>query len=377
MTSRDLFDSKAVIKVVGVGGGGCNAVNRMIQTAVEGVEFIAVNTDVQALEVNYAPTRINIGANSTRGLGTGGDPTRGQTAAKESDKEISALLEGADMVFVTAGMGGGTGTGAAPVVAEIAKRHDILTVGVVTRPFGFEGPKRRRLAEEGIARIREQVDTLIVIPNERLLNVVDRRTSLSDAFLYADDTLRQGVQGISDIILKPGLINVDFADVRSVMKGAGVALMGLGRGAGDNRARIAAEAAVSSPIIETDIRGAKRLLVNITAGPQFGLGEAQEAMEYIMQYADAEDAAIFMGQVLDESMGDQVAITLLAAGMEPPTGGTSFHESEMFVRPEPTNTLRAPIQEQPQEAQRANLEAATFEEIDFDIPAFLRSQRSR
>lgn len=376
MTSRDLFDSRAVIKVIGVGGGGCNAVNRMIQTAVEGVEFIAMNTDVQALDVNYAPTRISLGRTITRGLGTGGDPTRGQSAAKESDREIGALIEGADMVFVTAGMGGGTGTGAAPVVAEIAKRHDVLTVGVVTKPFGFEGPKRRRLAEEGIARMKEHVDTLIVIPNEKLLSVVDKRMSLNDAFLYADDTLRQGVQGISDIILKPGLINVDFADVRSVMKGAGVALMGLGRGTGENRARIAAEAAVMSPLIETDIKGAKRLLVNITAGPQFGIGEAQEAMEYIMQYADAEDAAIFMGQVLDESMGDQVLITLLAAGMDSPLISSAFHDSEMFVQADLPDLSRVPVQEQVQ-AQKPTFEPATFDEIDFDIPAFLKNQRQR
>lgn len=374
MTARDLFESRAVIKVIGVGGGGCNAVNRMIQTSVEGVDFVALNTDVQALESSFAPTRMPLGKGSTRGLGTGGDPARGLAAAKESERDIVDLVEGADMVFVTAGMGGGTGTGAAPIVAELAKRMDILTVGVVTRPFGFEGPKRRRLAEEGIARIKEHVDTLIVIPNEKLLNVVERRTSLQDAFLYADDTLRQGVQGISDIIMRPGLINVDFADVRSVMKGAGVALMGLGRGTGDNRARIAAEAAVSSPLIETDIQGARRILVNITAGPEFGIGEAQDAMEYIMQYADAEDASIFMGQVFDDSMGDQVAITLLAAGMDS-APVTTMRDRELFDHldvPAP----RQPVPEDNAEP-RPHLEPVSFDEIDFDIPAFLRSQRSR
>lgn len=375
MTPKDLFDSRAIIKVIGVGGGGCNAVNRMIQTSVEGVEFIAMNTDVQALEVNYAPTRINLGKNSTRGLGTGGDPTRGQSSAKESEREIAQVIDGADMVFVTAGMGGGTGTGASPVVAEIARRQDILTVGVVTKPFGFEGPRRRRLAEEGVANLKEHVDTLIVIPNEKLLKVVDRRMTLNDAFVYADDTLRQGVQGISDIIMKPGLINVDFADVRSVMKGAGVALMGLGRGTGDNRARLAAEAAVTSPLIETDIQGAKRILVNITAGTQFGLGEAQEAMEYIMQYADAEEAAIFMGQVIDESLGEQVVVTLLAAGMTGAPSSRGFHESEIFVRREVPDTAKAVV-EQVREAPPM-LEPATFDEIDFDIPTFLKNQRSR
>ena len=374
MTARDLFDSRAIIKVLGVGGGGCNAVNRMIQTSVEGVDFVALNTDTQALEVNYAPTRVSLGKGSMRGLGTGGDPTRGLAAAKESEREISAIIEGSDMVFVTAGMGGGTGTGAAPYVAEIATRMDILTVGVVTKPFGFEGPKRRRIAEEGVARIKDHVDTLIVIPNEKLLNVVERRTSLQDAFLYADDTLRQGVQGISDIIMKPGLINVDFADVRSVMKGAGVALMGLGRGAGESRARVAAEAAVSSPLIETDIQGARRILVNITAGPEFGIGEAQDAMEYIMQFADAEESSIFLGQVFDESMGDQVAITLLAAGMEP-TPVSTILDREVFERTE-MPASRQPVQEE-QTEPRAHLEAVTFDEIDFDIPAFLRSQRSR
>ena len=374
MTDRNLFDSRAIIKVLGVGGGGCNAVNRMIQTSVEGVHFVALNTDMQALDMSFAEKRIILGQGLTRGLGTGGDPSRGQAAAKESERELSDMLEGADMVFITAGMGGGTGTGAAPVVAAIAKRLDILTVGVVTKPFGFEGPKRRRLAEEGIERIQEHVDTLIVIPNEKLLSVVERRTSLQEAFLYADDVLRQGVQGISDIIMKPGLINVDFADVRSVMKNAGVALMGLGRGTGENRAKIAAEAAVNSPLLETDIRGAKRLLVNITAGPDFSLGETQDAMEYIMQFADADESSIFMGQVFDESMGDQVSITLLAAGMD--SQPNSFSDREVFLKADAPETPGAE-QLQARSEDLPSLEPITFDEIDFDIPAFLRSQRSR
>lgn len=373
MTEGNLFDSRAVIKVLGVGGGGCNAVNRMIQTSVEGVHFVALNTDMQALDVSFAEKRIILGQGMTRGLGTGGDPSRGQAAAKESEREISDTLEGSDMVFITAGMGGGTGTGAAPIVAQLAKRLDILTVGVVTKPFGFEGPKRRRLAEEGIERIKEHVDTLIVIPNEKLLSVVERRTSLQEAFLYADDVLRQGVQGISDIIMKPGMINVDFADVRSVMKNAGVALMGLGRGTGENRAKTAAEAAVNSPLLETDIRGARRLLVNITAGPDFSIGETQDAMEYIMQFADADESSIFMGQVFDEDMGDQVAITLLAAGMEYENNGLS--DREVFVQAEAPTTESASEKLQAQEVP--SLEAISFDDIDFDIPAFLRSQRSR
>ncbi len=376
MTSKNLFDSRAVIKVLGVGGGGCNAVNRMIQTSVEGVHFVALNTDMQALDVSFAPTRIALGRGTTRGLGTGGDPSRGQASAKESEREIIEQIEGADMVFVTAGMGGGTGTGAAPVVAELAKRMDILTVGVVTKPFGFEGPKRRRIAEEGVERIKEHVDTLIVIPNEKLLSVVERRTSLQDAFLYADDVLRQGVQGISDIIMRPGMINVDFADVRSVMKSAGVALMGLGRGTGEKRARIAAEQAVSSPLLETDIQGAKRLLVNITAGPDFTIGEAQDAMEYIMQFADADEASIYMGQVFDESMGEQVSVTLLAAGMH--YAPTTLRDREVFVRAEAPETQTEP---EPQpvatDTPGRGFEVASLDEIDFDIPAFLRSQRSR
>lgn len=376
MTARNLFDSRAVIKVLGVGGGGCNAVNRMIQTSVEGVEFVALNTDMQALDVSFAPTRIALGKGTTRGLGTGGDPSRGQTAAKESEREVMEQIEGADMVFITAGMGGGTGTGAAPVVAELAKRLDILTVGVVTKPFGFEGPKRRRIAEEGVERIKEHVDTLIVIPNEKLLSVVERRTSLQDAFLYADDVLRQGVQGISDIIMKPGMINVDFADVRSVMKSAGVALMGLGRGTGERRARIAAEQAVSSPLLETDIQGAKRLLVNITAGPDFTIGEAQDAMEYIMQFADADEASIYMGQVFDESYGEQVSVTLLAAGMQ--YAPTTLRDREIFVRAEaPETTTQPEPSPVATEAPGRGFEAASLDEIDFDIPAFLRSQRSR
>ncbi|MCH7905544.1 MAG: cell division protein FtsZ [Armatimonadetes bacterium] len=368
MTGRNLFDSQVVIKVMGVGGGGCNAVNRMIQTALEGVKFVALNTDMQALNACYAEKKLALGDMITRGLGTGGDPTKGQAAAKESEHAIAAELEGVDMLFITAGMGGGTGTGAAPIVAQIAQRLDILTVGVVTKPFGFEGPRRRRIAEEGIARMQEHVDTLIVIPNEKLLTAVDRKTSLEDAFRYADDTLRQGVQGISDIILKPGLINVDFADVKSVMKDAGVALMGLGRGTGEHRGRTAAEAAATSPLIETDVRGAKRLLINITAGPDFSLGEANDIMEYVMQFADAEDAAIFMGHVTDESMGDQVSVTLLAAGM--PAVSRRQADREVFVREE------APTSSGEDAVARPTLDAIELDEIDFDIPAFLRHQHS-
>ncbi len=371
MSPKNLFESQAIIKVIGVGGAGCNAVNRMIESGAQGVEFIAMNTDRQALETSLAPTVVPLGVNLTRGLGTGGDPNRGEASARESEREIVELLEGADMVFITGGMGGGTGTGAAPVVAELAQRLDILTVGVVTRPFSFEGPKRRKLAENGTSRMKEHVDTLILIQNDRLLKVVDRSTSLQSAFQSADEVLRQGVQGISDIILKPGMINVDFADVRSVMKNAGVALMGLGHGQGGHRARFAAESAANSPMLETSIVGAKKILVNVTAGPDFSLGEAQEAMEYIAQLCDAEEADIFMGHVLDPHAGDEVFITLLAAGMDP--NSVRPVEREVFQTAAVPN--RAP-QPEPQPELRSAMKPLDLDDIDFDIPTFLRRQRS-
>lgn len=371
MSPKNLFESQAIIKVIGVGGAGGNAVNRMIESGVQGVDFIAMNTDRQALEVSLAPTKVALGESLTRGLGTGGDPNRGEASARESEREIVELLEGADMVFITGGMGGGTGTGAAPVVAEVAQRLDILTVGVVTRPFGFEGPKRRKLAENGMSKLKENVDTLIVIPNDQLLKVVDRSTSLQSAFKTADDVLRQGVQGISEIILKPGLINVDFADVRSVMKNAGVALMGLGHGSGHQRARFAAESAANSPMLETGIIGAKRILVNVTAGPDFTIGEAQEAMEYVAQLCDAEDADIFLGHVLDPHAGEEVFITMLAAGMDPATVRPVEREV-LQSNPSPTRT----VQPEPQVETRATPRPLDFDDIDLDIPTFLRRQRS-
>ncbi len=381
MSPKNLFESQAIIKVIGVGGAGGNAVNRMVDAGLEGVEFIALNTDAQALNQSLADQKINLGDHLTKGLGAGGDPNRGEAAAKESEKQIEALLEKADMVFVTAGMGGGTGTGAAPIVAELAKRQGVLTVGVVTKPFMFEGPKRRRLADSGIDELREHVDTLIVIPNERLLSVVDKRTSVQEAFCMADDILLQGVQGISDIILKTGMINVDFADVQAVMKDAGVALMGLGVGHGEHRAIQAAEAAANSPLLETSIQGAKRVLVNVTAGADFSLGEIHDAMEYLMQYCDPEDAEIFMGHALDESMGDEVRVTLLAAGMS----GAERRQPDKDVFSATTDrreTRRRVPEVQPKvvetEAPKAAVAAKPIEidEIDFDIPSFLRRQRS-
>ena len=335
MRPESLFENPATIKVIGIGGAGSNAVNRMIREGVQGVHFVAMNTDSQALAGSEAATRLQIGEVLTKGLGAGGNPDVGEHAAKESEKAISAVLEGADMVFITAGMGGGTGTGGAPLVADMARRMGILTVGVVTKPFGFEGPKRKRLANEGAQRLKDHVDTLITVPNDRLLTVVEKKTTMQQAFAAADDVLRQGVQGISDIIMLPGIINVDFADVRSVMSNAGVALMGLGKGVGDQRAKMAAQHAATSPLLETSIQGAKRLLVNVTAGPDFSLGEAHEAMEYILQFTDAEDADIIMGHVMRDHPDGEVQVTLLAAGMDAdaPTHRTERESSEVFDRP--------------------------------------------
>ncbi len=371
MRSENLFESQATIKVIGVGGAGQNAVNRMIREGVEGVSFIALNTDAQALEQSRAETRIQIGEAATRGLGAGGDPKVGEAAARESEKAIQAELEGVDMVFVTAGMGGGTGTGGAPVIAEIAKRMGILTVGVVTKPFLFEGPRRKRQAEEGAARLKGHVDTLITVPNDRLLSVVERKTTMQEAFAAADDVLRQGVQGISDIILFPGIINVDFADVRSVMSNAGVAMMGLGTGIGDQRARIAAQAAANSPLLETTIQGATRLLVNISAGADFSIGEAHEAMEYIIQFADLNDADIIMGHVLRESDNNEVKITLLAAGMEAGKGRMIGAE-DVFFGNAPTSQS-AVVQNNA--AANQTTAPIQLDEIDLDIPTFLRRQK--
>ncbi|MGI6092597.1 MAG: cell division protein FtsZ, partial [Negativicutes bacterium] len=305
----------ASIKVIGVGGGGNNAVNRMITSGLKGVEFIAINTDAQALVHALAPHRIQIGEKLTKGLGAGANPEVGEKAAQESREEIIKALRGADMVFVTAGMGGGTGTGAAPVVAECAKEVGALTVGVVTKPFGFEGRRRQGQAERGTAKLKEKVDTLITIPNDRLMQVVDKRTPMMEAFRIADDVLRQGVQGISDLIAVPGLINLDFADVKTIMMEQGSALMGIGIGSGDNRSIAAAEAAIRSPLLETSIEGARGVLLNITGGPNLGLFEVNEAAEIISNAADPE-ANIIFGSVIDESFGDEVRVTVIATGFD-------------------------------------------------------------
>ena len=306
----------AVIKVVGVGGGGANAVNRMVDAGLRGVEFIAANTDAQALAMCDADVKLNIGHNLTKGLGAGANPEIGQGAAAESRDEIKEALKGADMVFVTAGEGGGTGTGAAPIMADIAKNEiGALTVGCVTRPFAFEGSQRARQADDGIAKLRENVDTLIVIPNEKLLAIVERRTSMLDAFREADNVLRQGVQGITDLITIPGLINLDFADVRTIMRDAGTALMGIGSASGENRAVEAAKVAISSPLLEESVEGATGILLNITGGHDLGLFEVNEAAEIVQGAADANSNMIF-GAVIDDAMGEDVRVTVIATGFD-------------------------------------------------------------
>ncbi|MDI9512134.1 MAG: cell division protein FtsZ [Caldicoprobacterales bacterium] len=347
------MDQFATIKVVGVGGGGNNAVNRMIEHGLKGVDFISVNTDKQALYVSQATQKIQIGEKLTKGLGAGANPEIGQKAAEESKDDIAQILKGADMVFITAGMGGGTGTGAAPIVAEIARELGILTVGVVTKPFIFEGKQRMINAEMGISELKSRVDTLVTIPNDRLLQVVEKRTSMLEAFKIADDVLRQGVQGISDLIAVPGLVNLDFADVRTIMKEKGLAHMGIGKGSGDNRATDAAKQAIQSPLLETTIEGAKGVLLNITGGANLGLFEVNEAAELVSQAADP-DANIIFGAVIDEALEDEIRIIVIATGFE-----------KGPRRPETRRTERAQ-------------DPATIITEDFDnleIPTFLRRNK--
>lgn len=308
----------AKIKVVGVGGGGNNAVNRMINSGVKGVEFIAANTDSQALKASLAQTKLQIGDKMTRGLGAGGNPAVGQKSAEESRDEITQALEGSDMVFIAAGMGGGTGTGAAPVVAQIAKELGILTVGVVTKPFTFEGSKRMKQAESGIQNLLEEVDTLVTVPNDKLLDIATKNTSVQDSFEMADEVLKQGITGISDLISIPSLINLDFADVQSVMADKGIAHMGIGKGSGDERAQAASRAAVKSPLLETSIEGADSVLINITGGEDMGIFEINEAAELIRESV-SEDANIIFGAGVNESMGDEMQITVIATGFDSET----------------------------------------------------------
>jgi cell division protein FtsZ len=386
----------AKIKVIGVGGGGGNALNSMIQSsAIDGVDFIAVNTDAQVLLTNQAATKVQIGENLTRGLGSGGNPDIGGQAAEESREKIKELLVDSDMVFITAGMGGGTGTGAAPVIAEIGKELGALTVAIVTKPFAFEGARRMVNAEDGIEKLKEKVDTLIVIPNQRLLDVVDRKMTLLEAFRVADSVLTQGVQGISEIITVPGLINVDFADVKSIMKDAGSALMGIGSGVGDNRAQMAARGAVSSPLLDVSIEGAKGVLFNITGGPDMTMSEVDEAAKIISEAADA-DANIIFGAAIDQKLVDQMKITVIATGFDE----TRSRLAQMVSRNRPVAQSRPTVgivsekprinqpsldssgegtgenkevrvSDQPQFQPPPNQSAPTDND-DWDIPAFLR-----
>ncbi|MGA9313878.1 MAG: cell division protein FtsZ [Solirubrobacteraceae bacterium] len=353
----------AVIKVVGVGGGGTNAVSRMVDAGLRGVEFIAANTDAQALAMCDADIKLNIGHESTKGLGAGANPEVGFGAAAESRDDIKEALKGADMVFVTAGEGGGTGTGAAPVIAEIAKNEiGALTVGVVTRPFEFEGSQRGRQAVEGIERLREVVDTLIVIPNEKLLAVVERRTSMLDAFREADNVLRQGVQGITDLITIPGLINLDFADVRTIMHDAGSALMGIGTGGGEARCADAARAAISSPLLEESVDGATGILLNITGGKDLGLFEVNDAAEIIQNAADP-NANIIFGAVIDEAMGDEVRVTVIGTGFDHRPGRAVRGDRKRRESGRPDRGPRI------DDRQRSALEIS---DDDIDVPPFLR-----
>ncbi len=348
----------AVIRVVGVGGGGCNTVQRMINAKMRGVEFVALNTDAQALSNNDASLKIQIGKDTTRGLGSGADPEIGLRSAEESKEEIYETLKGSDMVFVTCGMGGGTGTGASPFVASIAKELGALTVGVVTKPFSFEGQRRRKVAELGTQELKEKVDTLITIPNDRLLQVIDKKTSLFDAFGVVDDVLRQGVQGISDLITLHGIINVDFADVKAIMQDAGSALMGIGRGSGDNRALEAARSAIESPLLELSIDGAKGILFNITGGTDLGMYEIDEAAKAITEAADP-DANIIFGAIIDEAMQGEVKITVIATGFE----GDAGRRDRRFgvVNSQHTPISNRPSQEMvPQQMQQPQMQEPQF-----------------
>jgi cell division protein FtsZ len=375
MVEKKLSDLEnfATIRVVGVGGSGGSALGRMINSKLRGIDFVAINTDAQALAHNESPIKIQIGKDTTRGLGAGADPEIGRKAIEENKEEVYEALKGSDMVFVTCGMGGGTGTGAAPFVAEIAKELGSLTVGVVTKPFSFEGQRRKRIAETGISEMKDKVDTLITIPNDRLLQVIDKKTSLFEAFGVVDDVLRQGVQGIADLITLHGIINVDFADVKAIMADAGSALMGIGHGSGDNRAIEAARAAIDSPLLELSIDGAKGILFNITGGPDLGMYEIDEAAKAITEAADA-DANIIFGAIIDEAMQGEVKITVIATGFESEhakphkipfpneSRPSDIPASQMIRRDEPLTSKPQPDDEEKQED----------DEDELEVPAFIR-----
>ncbi|HET7577832.1 MAG TPA: cell division protein FtsZ [Bacillales bacterium] len=369
----------AQIKVIGVGGGGSNAVNRMIEHGVQGVEFIAVNTDAQALHLSKAEMKLQIGEKLTRGLGAGANPEIGKKAAEESKEQIEDALDGADMVFVTAGMGGGTGTGAAPVIAEVAKEIGALTVGIVTRPFTFEGRKRATQAMNGISMFKEKVDTLIVIPNDRLLEIVDKNTPMLEAFREADNVLRQGVQGISELIAVPGLINLDFADVKTVMTEKGSALMGIGIAQGENRASEAAKKAISSPLLETSIDGAKGVLMNITGGSNLSLYEVNEAADIVATASDPEVNMIF-GSVINEELKEEIVVTVIATGFDENERRQVNGGGRTRFQPQASNSQQAPsstsYQKEEQQPQRPPV-SGEEEQDELDIPTFLRNRNRR
>jgi cell division protein FtsZ len=374
-------ESFARIKVVGIGGGGCNAVNRMIDEGLTGIEFIAVNTDAQALQFSKAKVRVRIGEKSTRGLGAGGDPRIGRIAAEESAEELYEVLKGSDMVFVTAGLGGGTGTGGAAVVAQIAKEIGALTIGVVTRPFTFEGTHRAKAAEEGTLALKEHADTLIIIPNDRLLQIVDKRAGLQDAFKVADDVLRQGIQGISELITVPGLINLDFADVRTIMSEGGAALMAVGQASGEDRAVKAAEIAISNQLLDVTIDGARGILFNVTGGEDLKLFEVNQAAAIIKETAHPEVNLIF-GAVIDESMGENLRITVIATGFEGQSLSASINKAEPKQNPIPKQRPLPSMldKEAENDSEEPGKNAETYEfptrinTDNLDVPAFLRKR---
>ena len=373
------IDQVARIKVIGVGGGGNNAVNRMIEGGVQGVEFIAVNTDAQALKLSKAEIKMQIGASLTRGLGAGANPEVGRNAVEESKKQLQEVLKGADMVFVTAGMGGGTGTGAAPAIAKISRELGALTIGVVTRPFGFEGRKRASNAQMGIDTMRESVDTLIIVPNDRLLQIVDKKTPMIEAFREADNVLRQGVQGISDLIAVPGLINLDFADVKTIMSNQGTALMGIGLAKGEGRAVEAAKKAISSPLLETSIDGAQGILMNITGGSNLSLYEVQEAADIVASAAD-KDLNMIFGSIINENFKNEIMITVIATGFadkDIPSLKPSIHPSrEANTKPQSLGQ-RKREQAIPEESDFEQNRQMKDSEDSLDIPTFLRNRNNR
>ncbi len=380
-SASQFVDNFAQIKVVGVGGGGQNAVNRMIEADVQGVEFIAVNTDAQALMLSSAPQRVRIGDKLTRGLGSGGKPEIGLRAAEESRDEIEQLFEGADMVFVTAGLGGGTGSGAAPVISSIARESGALTIGVVTKPFTFEGTQRRRIAESTMGRLRESVDTLITVPNDRLLHILDKNTNIRESFIVADDVLRQGIQGISELITVPGLINLDFADVRSIMLDGGAALMSIGRASGENRAQEAANQAIQSSLLDVSIEGAQGILFNVKGGDDLSLFEVNEAAEMIRANAHPE-ANIIFGAVIDENMKDELHMTVIATGFdkgrrpEQPPASARQPTAGSVRQTGPAQPSHQPAQPQPKPKEPIDFPVRSFDREDLDIPAFLRRAKN-